>query len=217
MKWLDKDGMDILFEDNHLLVAFKPAMIATEPDFEENIKAWIKERDQKPRGVFLRAIHRLDRPVQGVVVFAKSQKGLVRLHQQMRERKIKKEYLGWVEGMLSKKEGRLVDFLLKGDYKTVVATPSHLGAKEAILDYKVLSSNKEKTLVHITLNTGRYHQIRAQFSSRGHPIVGDRKYQSQIWKGGAIALISSKMAFFHPTKGDWLEFDLPNPLSLLGP
>ena len=192
---------NILLCDNHVLVVDKPAEIPTQPDLAELAKAWVKQKFQKPGNVFLEPIHRLDKPVAGVVLFARTSKALSRLQEQMRERQMKKIYHGWVEGAPEQDEGELRHLLLHGEFRAEISPEG----KEAILEYKVLKKEKNRTELRIVLHTGRYHQIRAQFSAIGCPILGDKKYGSQTpWKKG-IALIAKELSFKHPVTQEELR------------
>jgi 23S rRNA pseudouridine1911/1915/1917 synthase len=193
--------MEVIHCDNHLLAAIKPAGLATQPhetdvdNFQDRVKKWIKTTYDKPGNVFLEPIHRLDKPVSGIVLFARTSKALSRLQAQMRAQEISKTYTALVEGTLPHNSGTLEHFLMHGSHHALV----HPEGKRAVLTYRTLARNDGNTLVEISLETGRYHQIRAQFSAIGHPIVGDAKYGSHsFWPKGGIALHHSKMCFAHP-------------------
>ncbi len=187
------DNGKILYCDNHLLVVEKPADMATQPDLALLAKGWIKKKFHKPGAVFLEPVHRLDKDVGGLVLFARTSKALSRLQMLMREKKIEKIYHALVEGEPPKREGRLVHLLEHGSHRALVGK-----GKESILDYKVLRREKRTTLLEIHLVTGRYHQIRAQLSAIGNPIVGDKKYGSRrTWPIG-IALRHVRLRFVHP-------------------
>lgn len=188
--------MQIVYEDNHYIAILKPAKISTEPHFEEEVKAFIKVRDQKPFNVYLKATHRLDRPASGIVLFAKTEKGLVRMHILMRERKVKKTYYALVEGIVEPSKGTWKDFISKGEKKAFI---DPMG-KEALLHYENLSTKENQTLLKMDLVTGRYHQIRVQAASRGNCILGDSLYKKGT-SSEEIALFHSKMEFIHPIKG----------------
>lgn len=173
-------SLKVLYEDNHLIAVVKPAGILVQGDesgdesLMDVVKTYLKEKYQKPGNVFLGLIHRLDRNVSGIVIFAKTSKGASRLSEQFRSHSTKKIYHALVEGHLAKAEGVLKDFLDK-DEKNMKAVISKKG-KEAILSYHVVKEIGSNTLVRIELETGRFHQIRAQFAHAGHPLVGDVKY-----------------------------------------
>jgi len=197
----------VVFCDNHVLVVDKPAMMVTQAaeghqtSLEEWAKAWVKEKYQKPGAVFLHAIHRLDKEVSGLVLFARTSKALSRLNQAMREGKIQKTYEALVEGILSSSEGTLSHDLEHKEHRAEIGT-----GKKAVLHFLVLKKYKDTTLVEIQLETGRYHQIRAQFSAIGHPIVGDKKYGSKIsHTSPGIALRHVKLVFPHPINGQLVE------------
>lgn len=199
--------MRILYEDNHVIAVFKPPGVLTQPSpqeeesLEKEVKAFIKERDNKPGAVFLHAIHRLDRPVSGIVVFAKTSKALSRLQASIRAKKEKKRYIAEVEGKLKETSGSFVDQLLHGDGVAEVA-PSHPQAKRAELHFRLLEEKEKTSLVEVELITGRYHQIRVQFASRGHPILGDRKYGSALpYSREGIALSHVFFSIPHPIQG----------------
>jgi 23S rRNA pseudouridine1911/1915/1917 synthase len=199
----------ILYHDNHLLVVDKPAEVATQPDLTEMAKAWVKHKYHKEGAVFLHPIHRLDKPVSGLVLFARTSKALSRLQEQMRERKIEKTYLAWVEGSPPEDEGQLIHRLEHGSFQAYVSPKG----KEAILEYKVVQKKGGLTLLEIRLVTGRYHQIRAQLAEIGCPIVGDEKYGSRRpWPKG-IALHHAKMCFTHPVTKEVLTLTSSNGLA----
>ncbi len=198
--------MDVLFVDNHLLAVRKPAGIATQPEFEEMAKQWIEKTYKKPGRAFLEPVHRLDKPVSGIVLFARTSKALSRLHAMMRERKIAKTYRAEVEGVVSKSEDTLEHYLVHDEFHARVSTAADAQAKKAVLSYQVLKTAKHTSVLEITLHTGRYHQIRAQLSAIGHPIVGDDKYGSRS-RGPALALEHVKMEFIHPVTLKVLTID----------
>ncbi len=199
--------MNILFCDNHLLIAFKPAGVATQPDFVEGVKTWVKQKYGKPGNVFLEPIHRLDQPVSGLVIFARTSKALSRLQEAMRLGKIHKTYRAYVEGALPESEGVLEDYLMHGDHIAKVVSKTNTEGKYARLRYKVSRRMEKQTEVEIALETGRYHQIRIQFAHRGFPIVGDQKYGSKLsWKGEGIALRHEKVMVPHPVTQELMTF-----------
>lgn len=207
--------INIIYEDNHLLVVEKPINIPVQEDdskdldFLTMIKNYIKERDNKPGNVYLGLVHRLDRPVGGIMVFAKTSKCASRLSEQVRNRTFKKTYLAIVEGKINNK-GTFIDKLLK-DPKTNTVKVDESG-KEAILDYELVEYKDRLSLVNINLKTGRSHQIRVQFSSHGYPLYGDQKYNSSAKVGEQIALFSNSITFNHPITKETLTFklDMPN-------
>lgn len=206
---------EIIFCDNHLLVAVKRAGVPTQPSPEGGMsleglaKEWVKEEYQKPGNVFLHAIHRLDKPVSGLVLFARTSKALSRLNEQQRDMEIQRIYVAEIEGMLSIPEGALNHYLIHGDHRAILAKEGDPEAKHARLTYRTLQVRPHTTLVHIELETGRYHQIRAQFSAIGHPIVGDERYGAK--SNGAIHLHCSMLALKHPVTQEVLQFQSPAP------
>ena len=178
----------------------KPACIPTQPAFHEAARAWVKAKFNKPGNVFLEPIHRLDKPASGLVLFARTSKAVSRLNEAMRARAIRKFYLAKVEGHVEE-EGVLEHYLVHGDFRAHV-DPS---GKKALLRYRRLKDNSTHSLIEVELETGRYHQIRAQFSAEGHPIVGDAKYGSSE-KKEAIALHHHRMVVVHPTTNEELTF-----------
>ena len=208
--------MRVIFCDNHLLVVFKPAGLSTQPhagsscDLTTLAKAWVKKTYSKPGNVFLEPVHRLDKPVSGLVLFARTSKALSRLQQMMRERQIKKTYVAKVGGTLPEQKGTLEHHLVHDDYRARVVGASHPEGKSAILHYTCLEHTGEHTVVEIALETGRYHQIRAQFAAIGCPVVGDTKYGSGFpQKGEAIALCHTVLALFHPITKEPLQYSIP--------
>ncbi|SHK56577.1 RluA family pseudouridine synthase [Tepidibacter formicigenes] len=207
--------VNIIYEDNHLLVVKKPVNVLSQGDNTKDrdmlsiLKQYIKEKYNKPGNVYLGLVHRLDRPVGGCMVFAKTSKSASRLSEQVRNRSFKKTYLAVLRGTPNKKEGILKDYLYK-DSKTntvKVVDKNFNGAKEAVLEYKVLESKNNLSLVRIELKTGRPHQIRVQFSSRGNPLYGDQKYGKRLNKvGQQIALWSYKIGMNHPTLKEVMNF-----------
>jgi len=204
-----------LYEDNHLLVVVKPAGMPVQadrsgdPDLLDVLKRDLKARWEKPGNVFLGLVHRLDRPVRGVMVFAKTSKAAARLSAQVRARTFRKEYLAVVHGMPDPAEGRLVHWLSKDRRRRTGKTvaPDCPGARRAALAYRVLDSRAELGLVFIILETGRFHQIRAQFAAAGTPVWGDRRYGPPGRDpGDAMALLAFRLTFEHPTRGEPLTF-----------
>lgn len=208
--------MQVIYVDNHLLVAVKPAGLATQPhdqdpdNFLDRAKEWIKVKYNKPGKVFLEPIHRLDKPVSGIVLFARTSKALSRMHMMMREKEIHKTYIALIEGQPPAEEGVLEHYLIHDEHRATLSHAKHPQAKCARLHYKVLSRKNQSTLVEVALETGRYHQIRLQFSAIGCPVVGDKKYGSKsAWKKEGIALHHAKMSCKHPTTAEMLLFESP--------
>ncbi len=212
--------LQLLFEDNHLLVLNKPAGLLTQPNgkeqesLEHRAKFWLKTVYHKPGDVFLEAVHRLDKPVSGVVVFGKTSKALTRLNTSMREKQVQKIYWAWVEGEISEDEGSLQHFIFHDKFHAKIVHPTYLGAKLALLTYKVLQRKKNHTLLAVELITGRYHQIRLQFSAIGHPIWGDLKYGGkQFFEPDAIALHHYSLQIPHPISKERVIFQAPLPIA----
>jgi 23S rRNA pseudouridine1911/1915/1917 synthase len=207
---IDDYDVEILFEDNHLLFVKKPFGVIVQEDNTKDmdmvniLKQYIKEKYNRPGNVFIGLVHRLDRPAGGAMVFAKTSKGAARLSEQIRNRSFGKNYYAIVEGILEKKEGGLENYLIKDTNKNFVkVVNSNLDGKFAKLNYKVKMEKENFSLVEIELETGRFHQIRVQFSNIGHPLYGDIKYggkQNKYYNG--IGLWSSRLSILHPTKGN---------------
>lgn len=204
----------ILYEDNHLLVVVKPINMPVcedssgDLDLLTYLKGYIKEKYNKPGNVYLGLIHRLDRPVSGIMVFAKTSKCASRLSEQVRIGKLHKKYYAVVCGNLNG-NGVFNDKLLKDSRTNMVKVDSH--GKDSSLEYNVVSSFNGYSLVDINLITGRSHQIRVQFSSRGYPLYGDQRYNKSASVGEQIALFSYYLSFYHPISGDFMEFNLDIP------
>lgn len=222
----DINDLKVLYEDNHIIVVVKPVGIPVQQDKTGDldmlsiIKEYLKEKYNKPGNVYLGLVHRLDRMVGGVMVFAKTSKAASRLSSYIREKNFKKRYFAIVNGKLNVTNENIVlkNFLVKNERLNMsrVCEKNVKNSKEAILEYKVVSNftykNKEYSKVDINLLTGRHHQIRVQFANIGFPLYGDIKYGNKINKVGQnLALWSYYLSFFHPTKDEYLEFTfLPN-------
>ena len=202
--------MEILYLDEDIVVCVKPARVLS-TDEPGGLPELIREALGNPKGD-IRTVHRLDRVVSGVMVLARNAASASELSRQIREDVFQKEYLAVVHGHPEKKRDTLVDFLYrdKGRKMTMVASEPGKGVQEAILDYQVLSSNDSYSRVKVLLRTGRTHQIRVQFASRGMPLVGERKY-AQIDDPCEIALWSHKIGFAHPKTGMWMELSKEPP------
>lgn len=211
---------DILFEDNHLIVVNKRCGDLVQPDpngdsaLENEIKAFIKVRDNKPFDVFLGVVHRIDRPVSGVVLFAKTSKALARMNEMIRGGQISKKYWAVVENRPQAESGELVHYILrdgKSNRSYCYNTPKG-DAKRAVLRYAVLGASERYTLVAVELLTGRHHQIRAQLSKIGCPIKGDLKYGAKRSNpNGGISLHSRSMSFIHPVRKENITIEAPVP------
>ena len=208
------DTPRIVFEDNHLLVAFKPAGYLSQsdgtdaPDMLTYLKAYIKDKYNKPGNVYLGLLHRLDRNVSGLMVFARTSKCASRMSEQIRKGNLDKRYRARVEGKLEG-EGVLVNYLIKDEKanKTAVYDREVPGSKRCELHYSAGEYDGEYTMVDIKLITGRSHQIRAQFAHAGHPLYGDVKYGGKKSSDG-LGLTSVYLAFDHPTTGERMEFSI---------
>ena len=208
----------LLFEDNHLLVIEKPVNLLSQadhsgsPDLLSLLKDWIKQRDQKPGQVFLGLVQRLDRPVGGVMVFAKTSKAASRLADQVRQRTLQKTYLAVVAGVIDPPEWTLTDWLQKDRHSnTVRVVESGVSqAKQAILHYERIAVHANKSLLRIQLETGRSHQIRVQLVHCGHPLLGDHKYGQALNLSGP-ALWSHQLQFQHPILRKFLLFTSSPP------
>lgn len=213
--------LEVLFEDNHLLVVVKPAGIATMgvPGEETSLltlaKAYIKQRYQKPGNVYLGVVSRLDAPVTGVVLIARTSKAARRLSEQFRSREVAKTYWALVEGCPQPASGQWVDWLAHDERhrRVHIVGPGHPGAQEARLGYRRLRGWEGVSLLEVELETGRKHQIRVQAAEHGCPIVGDRKYGSRRPFAAGIALHARRLEVTHPVSGQRLEFEAPLPRS----
>lgn len=208
----------VLFEDNHLLALLKPAGMLTQGDatgdrsLMDAAKDYLRVKYAKPGQVFLGMVHRLDRPVGGVVLFARTSKAASRLSEQFRGRNVGKFYRAWVEGRMGAAEGRWEDALVVGESRTDIAPPGTPGAQTASLAWKVIRQEERRALVEIELHTGRKHQIRAQFAGHGHPVLGDQRYGTrQRPAPGPLALIAQRLVVEHPTTHERLVIEAPVP------
>ncbi|MEC7501072.1 MAG: RNA pseudouridine synthase [Planctomycetota bacterium] len=209
----------ILYEDNHLLVIDKPAQLATmgvrppRKSALELARGYIKEKYQKPGNVYLGVVSRLDAPATGILVFARTSKAAARLTAQYRKREVTKIYHILIEGKLSEASGLLEDWVRKDERhrRMHVVTAQAEESQQARLSYRVLQTMKKCQLVEVELETGRKHQIRLQFSSRGHPVVGDRKYGARDTLSRGIALHARRLELMHPVRDEKMiwEADLP--------
>ena len=211
-------GVKVLYEDNHIIVAIKPCGVLSQSDGSGNpdmltiLKAYIKEKYSKPGEVYLGLVHRLDRPVSGVMVFARTSKAASRLSEQIRTRKVEKIYRCVVKGVLEG-SGRLENYIFKDESRNMVTVSDteRPGYKTSYLDYKALASKDGLTLVEVKLGTGRSHQIRAQMAHAGYPLFADQKYGEADKGCKDIALEACKLTFEHPVKREFITFEAPIP------
>lgn len=212
-------NLKVLYEDNHIIVVEKMPNIPSQSDKTGDtdmltiVKQYIKEKYNKPGNVYLGLVHRLDRPVGGIMIFAKTSKAAGRLSEQVRDKVFKKKYLSVVDGKLEKRSGTLEDYLYKDERNNMskVVDKNKKNAKIAKLDYEVIIYNEVKnlSLLKVNLHTGRHHQIRVQLSNFGHSIFGDQKYGNR-GQGKQIALWAYELTIKHPiTQEDMTFKDLP--------
>lgn len=208
----------VFYEDNHLLVVYKPSGLLIQGDRTNDIslldlaKQWIKVRYHKPGLVYLGLVHRLDRPVAGVTVFARTSKAASRLSSQFRSGEVKKGYFAVVEGEIKAHEGELVDYMeRRGPTSRIVDAPTGK-SRQARLFFKVIEKGEKRSFVEIDLLTGRHHQIRAQLANMGHPVVGDLRYGAPApLPQKQIALFAGKLCFTHPVARETMNFSSPLP------
>ena len=203
--------LNILYEDNHIIVVVKPRGILSQSDITKEmdmltlIKAYIKEKEKKPGNVYLGLVHRLDKSTSGIMVFAKTSKAANRLSKNIREHEFQKSYLAVVHGKPKNKD-TLEDYLEKKGNKSFISTKEN--GKYAKLNYQLLKYNKKLnlSLLEVNLETGRNHQIRLQFQSRGYPLYGDSKYGHDANKN--LGLFAYKLSFPHPISKEILTFEI---------
>lgn len=206
--------LKVLYEDNHIIVVIKPYNIPSQSDKTNDIdmlslvKEYIKEKYQKPGNVYVGLVHRLDRPVGGIMVFAKTSKAASRLSESIRNKSFSKTYLAVVNGKFEKQNGVLENYLWKDEALNMskVVGKDKKGAKLARLTYEVLAEKNDLSLVKINLETGRHHQIRVQFSNAGHSLYGDQKYGKGSMEK-QIALWAYRLEFKHPVKDEIMKFE----------
>ena len=211
---MEPRDLQILYEDNHLLAVYKPAGLLAQgdetgdPTLIEAAKAWLKAKYAKPGNVFVGLVHRLDRPVAGVFLLAKTSKAASRLAAEFREGRVEKVYRAVVEGKPEPPEQTLRGFVVKDEARrrSRLVEAEEPEGKEAVLDYRVLASEAGASLVEVLLRTGRSHQIRVQLAGIGHPILGDVKYGAKTaLPGGVIALYARVLRVAHPTRDEQVE------------
>jgi len=212
--------LQVLYEDNHLIAVNKTGSDLVQGDetgdepLSEKVKAYIKEKYKKPGDVFLGVVHRLDRPVTGVVLFARTSKALSRMNKLFQEKDVRKIYWAIVAELPPEDEGRLKHFMLKDSNKnkSYALPKKRAGSKEGILDYRLISSTSNYHLLEVDLKTGRHHQIRSQLAKIGCPIKGDLKYGApRSNPGGGVSLHARRMEFVHPVKQEKVKIEAPVP------
>jgi len=217
----------VLFEDTHCLAVAKPAPLLTQgvpaglPTLEAWAKSYLKDRYHKPGNVYLGVPHRLDRPVSGVVLFARNSKAAARLAEQFQKRQVTKVYWAIVEGNVASPEGTWEDWLQKvpDEARAEVVPAEAEGARHAVLDYRVLQSRPDETLLDLRPRTGRTHQLRVQAASRKHPIRGDSLYgattafgpPAELSRDRVIALHAQSLTFLHPIRYEPVTVTAPPP------
>ncbi len=216
---MDQPPLDILYEDNHCLALLKPAGVPSahfqgrEETLDRSVKSYLKAKYDKPGNVFLGVVHRLDKPVSGVLLFARTSKAAARLAKQFREGTVEKTYWAVVDGSNLPQAGSLEDWLTKDETATrvEVVEPHAEGARQALLHYSRLANHGALTLLELRPQTGRKHQLRVQMAHHGHPILGDAKYGSVHTFNGAIALHARSLTFLHPVRNEpiTLTADVP--------
>ena len=213
--------MTIVYEDNHILIVNKVSGEIVQPDktgdpaLEDTVKLWLKEKYKKPGNVFLGVTHRLDRPVTGLVIFAKTSKVLPRLNEMFRNGQIHKTYWALVKNVPKDTEGTLENFIVRNEKqnKSYVCAETKEGAQKAILHYRLIGTSKTFHLLEVDLKTGRHHQIRCQLSAMGCPIKGDLKYGfPRSNPDGGISLHSRRVQFVHPVSGINIDVTAPLPV-----
>ncbi len=214
---METNNINIVYEDNHIIVVVKPQNILSQSDITGDedmlsiVKAYVKEKYNKPGNVYIGLVHRLDRPTGGLMVFARTSKSASRLSEQLANRKFKKEYLAVVEGKVKQKHARLENYIKK-DIRTnmvTLCTRSDSDAKLAILNYTLLSATEELSLLKVNIETGRPHQIRVQLANMKNPLFGDYKYGAKTREGqktDALALWAYKLEFEHPVTKAKMKF-----------
>nr|WP_311147880.1 RNA pseudouridine synthase [Prevotella pallens] len=212
--------MQVLYEDNHIIIVYKQSGEIVQGDktgdkpLSETIKEWIKEKYAKPGNVFLGVVHRLDRPVSGIVVFAKTSKALSRLNNMFRNGEVRKTYWAMVQTAPNMPEATLTNWLVRNEKqnKSYVYNNEMPNAKQAILKYKTIGQTEHYTLLEVNLLTGRHHQIRCQLAAIGCPIKGDLKYGARRSNpDGSISLLSHKVEFIHPVSKQKIVVVSPLP------
>lgn len=210
--------MEVVYEDNHIIIVNKSVGEIVQGDktgdkpLSEIIKRYLKEKYNKPGNVFCGVVHRIDRPVAGLVIFAKTSKALERLNKMLRDGEIHKTYWALVEGKPEKPEAAIENYLVSDGRinKTFISSPGNPESKKSILSYKTIANGDRYTLLEVNLMTGRKHQIRAQLSAIGNPIKGDLKYGARRSNpDGGISLQAHKIEFIHPVSKNPISIEIP--------
>ena len=212
--------MTVVYEDNHLIIVNKAASEIVQGDktgdepLSESLKRYLKEKYNKPGNVFLGVVHRLDRPVSGLVVFAKTSKALSRLNTMLAQGKVKKTYWAIVTARPPQEEGELIHYLVRNEQqnKSYAYDRERQGSKQAILHYRLIATSDRYWLLEVDLKTGRHHQIRCQLSKMGCPIKGDLKYGApRSNPDGSISLHARRIRFVHPVSKQSIDLTAPVP------
>ena len=212
--------MEVVYEDNHIIIVSKVSGEIVQGDktgdtpLSDLVKAYLKEKYRKPGDVFLGVVHRLDRPVSGLVVFARTSKALSRLNDMFRTGDVHKTYWAIVSGLPAEPEGTLTHWLVRNERqnKSYAYGREKPGAKKAILSYRVIGHGERYNLLEVNLMTGRHHQIRCQLASIGCPIKGDLKYGARRSNpDGSISLLARRVEFVHPVSGKNISVEAPLP------
>lgn len=212
--------MEIVYEDNHLIIVYKHSGEIVQGDktgdvpLSEDVKCYLKEKYQKPGNVFLGVVHRLDRPVAGLVVFAKTSKALTRLNKMFRDGEVHKTYWAIIKNLPPQSEGTLTDWLVRNEKQNKSYAYDHEvpHSKKAILKYRLIGQSDHYCLLEVNLMTGRHHQIRCQLAHMGCPIKGDLKYGAQRSNpDGSICLLAHHVEFVHPVSKQLISLDSPLP------
>lgn len=210
--------MEIVYEDNHVIVVSKSAGEIVQGDktgdkpLSEFVKEYLKTKYSKPGNVFCGVVHRIDRPVSGLVIFARTSKALTRLNEMLRKNEIHKTYWAMVEGHPEQEEGTLECWMYSDGRmnKSFVCGPDHPEAKKAVLKYRTVAKGERYSILEVELITGRKHQIRLQLSRMGHPIQGDLKYGARRSNpDGGISLIAKEIDFIHPVSKERIHLTVP--------
>lgn len=213
-----EERLNVLYEDNQVVVVLKPQNMPSQADASgdadllSEVKAYVKEKYNKPGEAFIGLVHRLDRPTGGIMVFARTSKAAARLSAQLQNGQMKKTYYAVCVGCPQAKEDKLINFLKKDEKENIVkiVTQSEEGSKRAELNYKVLELGEGCSLLQVNIITGRSHQIRVQMAGIGNPLLGDNKYgRSKFKPSKNLGLWAGRLEFFHPTTKDKMVFACP--------